>query len=104
MRSVIFASDATTNAEALQGPLVFPPPNDIADLLVTSPEKRDEKEKEKLFAYFKSVAPETAEARKHLADARKAKDDFEEPRFRAAWYPSPTPSREWCACCRAEIF
>ncbi|MGP8234807.1 MAG: DUF1549 and DUF1553 domain-containing protein, partial [Limisphaerales bacterium] len=74
-----FRIDATTNAEALQGPLVFPPPSDIADILVTSPEKRDDKAKEKLFTYFKSVAPETAEARKRLDEARKAKEDFEEP-------------------------
>jgi hypothetical protein len=73
-----FRLGATTNAEALQGPLVFPPPNDIADILVIPPAKRDAKAKEKLFAYFKNVAPETAEARKRLAEARKAKEDFEE--------------------------
>ncbi len=56
------------------------PPNDIGDILTfSSLEKRDEETKEKLFAYFKSVAPETADARKQLADARKAKEDFEEP-------------------------
>ena len=34
-------------------------------------------QKDKLFSYFKSIAPETADARKHLDAARKAKDDFE---------------------------
>jgi hypothetical protein len=74
-----FRVGATTNAEALQGPLRFPPPNDIADILITPPDKREEKAKTNLFAYFKGVAAETAETRKRLDDARKAKDDFEEP-------------------------
>jgi hypothetical protein len=74
-----FRVGVTTNTEALQGPLSLPPPKDIADILLTPIDKRDEKAKEKVFAYFKSAAPETAEARKQLADARKAKEDFEEP-------------------------
>jgi hypothetical protein len=74
-----FRVGAATNAEALQGPLSQPPPDDIADILTTPPEKRDDKTKTNLFAYFKSVAAETAEARKRLADARKAKEDFEAP-------------------------
>jgi len=74
-----FRLGATTNAEALGGPLTFPPPTDISDILAAAPDKRDDKAKEKLFAHFKSVAPETAEARKRLAEARKAKEDFEEP-------------------------
>jgi hypothetical protein len=74
-----FRIGVTTNAEALEGPLSQPPPKDITDILLSPAEKRDDKAKEKLFAYFKSVAPETAAARKELADARKAKEDFEEP-------------------------
>jgi hypothetical protein len=69
----------TTNAEALQAPLRFPPPAEIAALLLIPAEQRNEKQKEQLFAHFKSVAPKLAEARKQLADARKAKDDFEAP-------------------------
>jgi hypothetical protein len=74
-----FRVGVTTNSEALRGPLGASPPNDIADLLISPLEKRDEEAKEKVFTYFKSVAPETADARKQLADARKAKEDFEEP-------------------------
>jgi hypothetical protein len=53
------------------------PPKEIAELLKIPTAKRDQKQKEKLFAHFKNVAPETAEARKRLADARKTKDAFE---------------------------
>ena len=72
-----FRIGVTTNTEALQGPLRFPPPAEIAALLLIPAEQRNEKQKEQLFTHFKSVAPETAEARQQLADARKAKDDFE---------------------------
>jgi hypothetical protein len=74
-----FRIGVTTNTDALQGPLRFPPPVEIADLLLVSADQRDEKQKEKLFAHFKSVAPETAAARNQLDGARKAKDDFEAP-------------------------
>lgn len=67
----------TTHVEALHGPLRFPPAQEITDLLVIPEEKRDQKLKEKLFAHFKSIAPETAEARKYLADSRKAREDYE---------------------------
>jgi hypothetical protein len=73
-----FRIGVTTNTDALQGPLRFPPPVEIADLLLVTADQRDEKKKEQLFAHFKSVAPETAAARKQLAGASKAKDDFEE--------------------------
>ena len=72
-----FRIGVTTNAEALQGPLRFPPPADIAALLLVPADQRNDKQKQHLFTYFKGIAPETAEARKQLAEARKAKDDFE---------------------------
>lgn len=72
-----FRLGVATNAEALQRPLGFPPAKEIADLLLIDPAKRDDKQNEKLLAHFKSVAPETADARKQLADAQKAKDDYE---------------------------
>jgi hypothetical protein len=72
-----FRIGVTTTTDALQGPLLFPPPIEIADLLLVSADQRDEKQKEKLFAHFKSVAPETAAARNQLAGARKSKEDFE---------------------------
>jgi hypothetical protein len=72
-----FRIGVTTNTEALQEPLRTPPPAEIAALLLIPADQRDEKQKEQLLAHFKTVAPETREARKRLADARKAKDDFE---------------------------
>ena len=74
-----FRIGATTNTEALQAPLRFPPPAEIAALLLIPADQRKEKQMEQLFAHFKSVAPETAEARKQLADVRKAKEDYEDP-------------------------
>src|ERR1039457_4462100 len=74
-----FRIGVTTNAEALQAPLSFPPRADIAALLLVPAEQRNGKQKEKLSMHFKSAAPETAEARKQIADARKAKEDFEAP-------------------------
>jgi hypothetical protein len=72
-----FRIGITTNKEALDGPLSPPPPEDIADILLSPGDKRDDKAREKLFKYFKSVAPETAEERKQVADANKAIEDFE---------------------------
>lgn len=72
-----FRIGATTNAEALRGPLVSPPPKEIAELFLLAAEQRDAQQKEKLFAHFNNTAPETASARKLVADARKARDDFE---------------------------
>ncbi len=74
-----FRLGATTNTDALAGPLRYPPAKEISDLLLIAAKQRDEKQKEKLFAHFKGIAPETATARKQLADARKAKGDFEAP-------------------------
>jgi hypothetical protein len=71
-----FRINVTTNAEALTGPLRFPPPPEFAKLLLIPAEKRDAKQREQLYSHFKEVAPETAQARKQLADAQKTKDDF----------------------------
>ncbi|HEX5219916.1 MAG TPA: PSD1 and planctomycete cytochrome C domain-containing protein [Verrucomicrobiae bacterium] len=72
-----FRLGVTTNTEALQGPLSFPPPKEISDLLLIAADQREPKQNKKLYAHFKETAPETAEARKRLAEARKAKADFE---------------------------
>jgi Protein of unknown function (DUF1553)/Protein of unknown function (DUF1549)/Planctomycete cytochrome C len=72
-----FRLGATTNTESLTAPLGPPAPAEIADILRVPAAERSEKQTEKLFAHFKSLAPETAEARKQLADAVKAKSDFE---------------------------
>src|ERR1017187_8815128 len=47
-----FRIGVTTNAEALQGPLRFPPPADIAALLLVPADQRNEKQKQQLFTYF----------------------------------------------------
>ena len=72
-----FRLGATTNAAALRGPLRVPPPKEFTELLLIPADQRDEKQKEKLFAHFKSGAPEAAQAKKQIADARKAREDFE---------------------------
>lgn len=53
------------------------PPSDIADALKQERGKRTEEQSSKLAAYQRSAAPELAGLRKSLADARKAKTDFE---------------------------
>jgi hypothetical protein len=72
-----FRIGVATDKEALQGPLLFPPPKEFADILLVPEDQRDDQAKQKLFAHFKSIAPSTAEARKRLADARTDKDHFE---------------------------
>ncbi|MCX6930981.1 MAG: PSD1 and planctomycete cytochrome C domain-containing protein [Verrucomicrobia bacterium] len=62
---------------APQGPSSSPPPPEVVELLRKPDAQRDAKQKEQLFAYFKNAAPETAQLRKQLADARKAKEEFE---------------------------
>ncbi|MEO7297646.1 MAG: DUF1553 domain-containing protein, partial [Verrucomicrobiota bacterium] len=64
------------NSEAMKKPST-PLAKEIAELVAIPMEKRDAAQKEKLLAHFKSFAPEFAEARNHLAAARKAKTDFE---------------------------
>ena len=72
-----FRIGVTTNAEALSGPLLLPPAKEISDLLLVAANQHKPKQNEKLFAHFKETSPETAEARKRLADTRNAKTDFE---------------------------
>ena len=72
-----FRLSVTTNSEVLHGSLRPPPPKEIAEVLAISGDKRDQTQKDKLLAHFKSVAPETAKLRERLASARKVRDDFE---------------------------
>jgi len=72
-----FCIDVTTDVQALQGPVQSPQEKDIADLLLIQPDQRNQEQKEKLFTHFKGVAPETAEARRRMAEARKIRGDFE---------------------------
>ena len=72
-----FRIGVTTNAAAVDGNLRFPPAKEIGELLQIAADQRDAAQKEKLFAHFKSVAPEAAAPRDQLAAARKAKSEFE---------------------------
>jgi len=69
---------AATNAANAKNSTSGLPPREIADLLLIPAAQRDQKQQDKLYAHFKSVAPETAEAGKQLASARKARDSYEE--------------------------
>jgi hypothetical protein len=53
------------------------PPSDIAEILRITPGQRADDQKSRLAAYHRSAAPELAGLRLRLADARKAKTDFE---------------------------
>ncbi|MCC6821372.1 MAG: PSD1 domain-containing protein [Verrucomicrobia subdivision 3 bacterium] len=72
-----FRVGITTNSDALQATLRFPPAKEISDLLLVAADQRDEPQQARLYAHFKQVAPETAWPRDQLAAARKAKSDFE---------------------------
>lgn len=72
-----FRVSATTSYDVARSGFAIPPAKEVADLLGVQPEKRDQTQKDKLLAHFKSIAPELASLRKNLADARQAKTDFE---------------------------
>lgn len=72
-----FRVGVTTNDDAFQGPLQPPPPETIAKILSLTQEQRDAKQKQALYAFFKNVTPEAGPLRKQLADARKARTDYE---------------------------
>jgi hypothetical protein len=72
-----FRLGVTTEAEAARAALPPAPPADIAALLKVATDKRTAAQKDKLFAHFKSLAPELAKLRTDLAAAKKAKTDYE---------------------------
>jgi hypothetical protein len=57
--------------------VAFPPAKEIADLVTIPEDKREPAQREKLFVLWRDKAPELADLRQRLADARKAKSDFE---------------------------
>ena len=71
-----FRIGVATDPAETSGPLRFAPVKEIADLLLIPVAKRDAAQRDKLFAYFKNGAPETAAARKTLAEARKSRDEL----------------------------
>lgn len=72
-----FRISASSSYDATRAPLSSRPKQEVVEVLQISPEKRDAKQNDLLFAHFKSVTPELADLRQQVAVARKAKDDFE---------------------------
>ena len=72
-----FRMGLTSDAQVVRARPLMPPPQEILDLLVIPPAQRDAAQNEKLLAHFKSICPELAPLRQQLADARKARADFE---------------------------
>jgi len=72
-----FRIGGTTDPEALRSKVAFPPSKEIADLVTIPDDKRDAAQREKLFVIWRDMAPELADLRQRLADARKVKSDFE---------------------------
>jgi hypothetical protein len=72
-----FRVDVTTNDDVMQEPLHAPLPAEIADILAIPSAQWDAKKTQTLTTYFRSIAPETEGARKQVADAHKAYNDYE---------------------------
>ena len=72
-----FRLSATTNAAALRAPKTALPRPEIAKLLQIPADKRTETQQKKLATYQRSAAPELIADRRRLAEAKKAKTDFE---------------------------
>ena len=72
-----FRLGATTEVDAARTALPPAPPGDIAAILKVTNDKRNAAQKDKLFAHFKTLTPELAKLRQQLADAKKAKTDYE---------------------------
>ncbi len=70
-----FRISASSSYDVVRAPLSSRPTPEIAEILKKY--KRDDSDNAKLFAQFKSVAPDLASLRKDLAEAKKAKADFE---------------------------
>ncbi len=72
-----FRLSTATDRAAVHSPFALPPAKDIADLLKVPSEQRTPEQRDKLFAHFKSIAPELAPLRAELAEAKKSRADFE---------------------------
>ena len=70
-----FRVSATSSYDLARRPILLLPAQDVVDLVMNK--ARDEEQEKALFAKFKAVAPELAELRKLIADARTARDSFE---------------------------
>jgi hypothetical protein len=72
-----FRLAATTNPNAVGAPKFARPRSDIVEILQVPKDQRSDEQKEKLAAYQRSAAPELIDHRRRLADAKKAKSEFE---------------------------
>ena len=72
-----FRLAATTDAAAAAVAPLPAPPEDILAILKTAADKRNQAQKDKLFAHYKNVSPDLADLRKKLDAAKKSKTDFE---------------------------
>ncbi len=72
-----FRLGVTADAESARVAHPPAPPADIGAVLKIATDKRTAAQKDKLFAHYKGLAPEMAPLRTKLADAKKAKTDFE---------------------------
>ena len=71
-----FRLSGTSSYDVARGPVSSPLPKELEAILLASGEPNDE-QKQKLFAHFKTVAPELAELRQKLASAQKEHKDYE---------------------------
>lgn len=65
----------TTDSEQIGPPTTLP--DDVRTALAVTPDKRDDKQRNRLKDYFKTIEPTTQPLRDALAKARKTADDFE---------------------------
>ena len=72
-----FRLAATTNPGAVRAPKTALPRSEIVELLQVPGEKRTEEQKQKLAVYSRDAAPELIDSRRRLAEAKKARVDFE---------------------------
>jgi hypothetical protein len=72
-----FRLSATTNPAAVHAPRTALPTPEIVEIVKAPESEHSEKQKEQLAAYQRAAAPELIEERRRVADAKKARADFE---------------------------
>jgi mono/diheme cytochrome c family protein len=72
-----FRLAATTQPAAVKAPPALVPIKEIADLLKIEPEKRNDQQKQRLEQFYRGLAPQLAEVRTRLTQARLAKSAVE---------------------------
>ncbi len=77
-----FRLSTATDPEAIRSPFALPPfalppIRELAEVLKVPVAQRDQVQRDKLFNHFKSIAPELADLRAQLAEAKRSRADFE---------------------------